>query len=101
MQFYGEEKLEFLRKFYPFKNGIASEDTFGRVFQIICPIAFSKAFAEWIRDFQSRSNEGIAIDGKLARRSSSEKQKALHIVSAWAHEEGIVLAQQAVSDKSN
>lgn len=101
MRFYGEEKLEFLRKFYPFKNGIASEDTFSRVFQLICPVAFSEAFAQWILDFQSRSNGGIAIDGKLARRSSSEKQKALHMVSAWAHEEGLVLAQRSVADKSN
>lgn len=101
MKLYGEEKLDFLRKFYPFENGIASEDTFSRVFQLICPKTFSNCFTEWIKDFQSRSEQGIAIDGKLARRSSSDKQKALHMVSAWAHEEGLVLAQQPVGDKSN
>jgi hypothetical protein len=61
MRFYGEEKLEFLRKFYPFKNGIASEDTFSRVFQLIFPETFSDAFTLWIRDFQSRSNEGLLL----------------------------------------
>jgi predicted transposase YbfD/YdcC len=101
MKLYGEEKLDFLRKFYPFANGIASEDTFSRVFQLICPDTFTRCFAEWMKDLQSRSKKAIAIDGKLARRSSSEKQKALHMVSAFAHEEGLVLAQQPVDDKSN
>lgn len=101
MEMYGKEKLDFLRKFYPFKHGIASADTFGRVFQLISPEVFSDCFIRWVKDFQNRTHKAIAIDGKLSRRTSSEKQKALHLVSAWAHEEGLVLAQQSVSDKSN
>lgn len=101
MKLYGQEKLDFLRKFYPFKNGIASEDTFSRVFQLICPNTFVDCFVKWVKDFQSRIKGGIAIDGKSSRRTRSQNQKALHMVSAWAHQEGLVLAQQAVSDKSN
>lgn len=101
MELYGTEKLDFLRKFYPFENGIASADTFGRVFQLISPELFSECFIKWVKDFKNRTHKTIAIDGKLARRTSSEKQKALHLVSAWSHEEGLVLAQQPVSDKSN
>jgi hypothetical protein len=44
MELYGNEKLDFLRKFYPFENGIASADTFGRVFQLISPELFSECF---------------------------------------------------------
>lgn len=101
MELYGNSKLDFLRKIYLFEHGIASHDTFSRVFQVIDPNAFKKAFVAWVKDLSQRTQRSIAIDGKLARRTHSKTQKALNMVSAWGHEEGLVLAQEAVKKGSN
>ena len=101
MRLFGLQKLEILKNIYPFENGVASTDTFSRVFQLLDPKIFSQCFADWAKDFYSRTNRGIAIDGKVLRGSFSENQKALNMVSACVHEEGLVLAQTTVNEKSN
>lgn len=96
MVLYGKMKIDLLRKVSPFKNGIASEDTFGRVFSLLDPKAFRGCFIEWVKDLQKRTGKllRIAIDGKTNRRTYSQTQEALHMVSAFAVEEGLVLCQE-------
>jgi predicted transposase YbfD/YdcC len=96
MVLYGKLKIELLRKISPFKNGIPSEDTFGRVFSLLDPKIFRGCFIEWVKDLQKRVGKciRIAIDGKANRRTYSKTQEALHMVSAFAVEEGLVLCQE-------
>lgn len=101
MVLYGKNKLTFLRTIYPFKHGIASYSTFRRVFMLINPKDFKECFVNWVKDLQERRCEHIAIDGKLARRTASKTHKALYMVSAWANDHGLVLAQERVEDKTN
>ena len=81
-----------------------SHDTFGRVFSLIDPETFSQCFREWTEGLrESILQEIVAIDGKTARRSHDRRKgcKAIHVVSAWARENGLVLGQVKVDEKSN
>jgi predicted transposase YbfD/YdcC len=84
-------------------NGIPSHDTFGRVFARIDPQQFERCFLTWIESLNEKISGVIAIDGKALRRSHDRAngKKALHMVSAWASENRMVLAQVAVKEKSN
>lgn len=101
---YGNSKLDFLRQFSPFTHGIPSHNTIGRVLANLNPKAFHACFVEWVQALQ-QPLEGklIAIDGKQLRHSfdKASKQSPLHLVSAWASEQQMVLGQEAVADKSN
>lgn len=101
MVLYGNNKLEMLRKIHPFKNGIPSEDTFARVFSLLNPKVFQECFLEWVENLQESTGKRIAIDGKVARRTHSRKQSALHMVSALAIDEGLVLAQESLQEGQN
>lgn len=104
VEMYGREKGEFLRKYIPLPHGIPSHDTFGRVFSLIQPEKIQKCFIEWVQSVMKHSKgEIIAIDGKTARRSFDNKKGigALHMVSAWATANGMVLGQRKCDDKSN
>ena len=99
---YGHLKLDFLRRFFPYENGIPSDDTLRRFFRRVDPKTFQKRFVEWVQCLSSKEEETlISIDGKVSRRSFDTNQKALHMVSAFASECGLVLAQTKVSGKSN
>lgn len=84
-------------------NGIPSHDTFGRVFAQIDPKQFEASFFQWVQGLTSTVQGVIAIDGKTLRRSHNQEagKKALHLVSAWAIENRLVLAQLATEEKSN
>lgn len=99
---FGKAKLEYLRQFLPFKNGIPSDDTFRRFFRAINPEKFQELFRSWIGSIKP-NNDGsvIAIDGKSSRHSFDSDGKMLHMISAYATEARIVLAQEKVSEKSN
>ncbi len=93
-----------MSNFLDLKNGIPSHDTFGRVFSMIDPAEFKRCFLSWIKAVsQITSGEIIAIDGKTLRRSCDKKsnQAAIHMVSAWANTNSLVLGQIKVDDKSN
>ena len=100
----GNERLEFLRKFFLFKNGIPSHQTIGRVFSIMRPKSFENLFAVWAATL-SGSNDGkqIAIDGKTLRGSYDKAtgKQALHLLHACAVDSGITLAQLEVGEKTN
>lgn len=101
---FGKVKLEWLRKFVPLENGIPSHDTFGRVFARIDPEAFAERFLAWVRAACGAVGKGlVAIDGKTLRRSydTSGNKAAIHMVSAWAAENRLVLAQIKTDEKSN
>lgn len=85
-------------------HGIPSHDTFGRLFARLQPQAFEECFRRWTQALQTLTEgQVIALDGKSLRRSfdTATNQRALHLVSAWASENRLVLAQQAVDGKSN
>lgn len=100
---FGKEKLDFLTEYYEFKNGIPSKNTFARVFAAIDTEAFKECFIAWVKSLQTVLNEVIAIDGKTLCNSMNkiEGTTAIHMVSAFATGARLVLAQQAVDEKSN
>jgi predicted transposase YbfD/YdcC len=104
---YGRSKLAWLRQFLALPNGIPSHDTFRRVFMLIDPDAFEVCFTAWVDALaipaQRGQSEVVAIDGKTRRRSfdRSRDLAALHVVSAWASDQRLVLGQRRVDGKSN
>ncbi len=99
---YGTSKLELLREILPFVQGIPSDDTLRRFFRSLDPQAFREVFVAFVRDLlPGVSASLIAIDGKTSRRSYDGATKALHLVSAFATEARLVLAQVATAEKSN
>lgn len=101
---FGNQKSDWLSKFLDLKNGIPSHDTFGRVFERLDPEQFRQGFLSWVQAvFEITNGQVIAIDGKQLRRShdKSNKQKAIHMVTAWATANHLVLGQVKVKGKSN
>jgi predicted transposase YbfD/YdcC len=100
---WGAENQAFLRRFFPYENGIPSHDTLCDVFAAIDPVLFKSCFLAWVEDLRDGAPEVIAIDGKTSRRSHDRRKgrKPLHMVSAWATNQRIVLGQQATAEKSN
>ena len=104
MEMFGRAKEEWLRKYLELPGGIPSHDTFGRVFSIIDPEAFTECFVNWTQAIHTAtSGEVVALDGKTVRHSfdAATGKSALHLVSAWASENGLALGQVKVDDKSN
>lgn len=100
---FGKEKIDFLKQYFPFTNGIPCKDTFARLFAVLDPGAFKICFIEWIKSLQKALKDIIAIDGKTLCNSMDEQNAvpAIHMVSAFATGARLVLAQQKVEDKSN
>jgi predicted transposase YbfD/YdcC len=100
---YGEAKLDFLRRFLPFEHGIASHDTFSDVFNALDREGFKAAFIAWTAALQEDIREIVAIDGKTLRRSFDRGQGRgpIHMISAWAAGQRLVLGQLAVGAKDN
>lgn len=100
---WGKAKHSWLKSFLELPEGIPSHDTFGRVFALLDPEQLSSAFISWIGSLVERVEGLVALDGKTVRRSvdSANGRGPIHIVSAWAAENELVLAQMRVDDKSN
>ena len=101
---FGKVKEEWLAGFLELPNGIPSHDTFGRTFAALDGEAFQRSFARWVEEvFRVTEGQVIAIDGKTVRRSHDRTigKDAIHMVSAWANANGLVLGQRKVDDKSN
>ena len=100
---FGKTKRAWLQTFLELPNGIPSHDTFGRVFARINPEQFQHSFLRWVQAIQRVRGDVIAIDGKTHRGSHDRTngKAALHLISAWAAENRLVLGQVAVDDKSN
>lgn len=105
---FGRQKIDWLRRFYPFSEGIPSHDTIGRVFSLIKPVEFQRCFLSWIKTLASGTlREGelqhICIDGKTLCGSGdgTDDSDPLHLVSAWSRQHAISLGQVATEAKSN
>ncbi|OGV37673.1 MAG: hypothetical protein A3E88_06760 [Legionellales bacterium RIFCSPHIGHO2_12_FULL_35_11] len=100
---FGKSKIDYLQQYYPYENGIPSKNTFARVFAALNTEAFKLHFVEWVQTLQKLLNEVIAIDGKTLCNSLDKAtgSAAIHMVSAFATEARLVLAQQKVDEKSN
>lgn len=104
MEEFGKYKLPWLRQFYPFKNGIPSHDTINRLFSALNPEEFFECFNQWTSLLKQRyEHEVIAIDGKTIKGTNPKAKgmECLYYVSAYASENGLVLAQQTTQEKSN
>jgi predicted transposase YbfD/YdcC len=105
---FAKRKRDWLERFIDLSRGVPSHDTIGRVLGLIKPKQFQDAFLDWVSSLSSLQGEDgkpifVPIDGKTMRGSytNADKSDMLHIVSAWASEQGITLGQVAVDSKSN
>lgn len=101
---FGRSKVTWLREFLALPNGIPSHDTFGRLFAALAPEAFERCFQSWVSALAGGSQgKLISIDGKTIRRSldRASGKAAIHLVSAWVHENHAVFGQVATEAKSN
>jgi predicted transposase YbfD/YdcC len=100
---YGKAKQPWLKTFLTLPFGIASHDTFNRVFSALDPEEMEKGSADWVSSIAKlTAGEVVAIDGKaLCGTRETGKKKLVHMVSAWAEGNGLVLGQRKVDEKSN
>ncbi|MGO8711401.1 MAG: ISAs1 family transposase [Rhizomicrobium sp.] len=100
---FGEKKLDLLRRFRPFRDGTPSHDHLGDIFATLDAEAFQHCFVAWVMTLTGAAAEVIAIDGKTSRRSYQKKggKAPIHMVSAFAARQRLVLGQIKVADKSN
>jgi predicted transposase YbfD/YdcC len=100
---FGERKIELLRRFRRYENGTPSHDHLGDIFATLDARAFQLCFVAWVAALTNTPAEVIAIDGKTSRRSYQTKgsKEAIHMVSAFAARQRIVLGQVKVNEKSN
>ena len=101
---FAHDRLDWLRKFVPFENGIPKHDTIARVISNIDMVKFQLSFSKWMQDcHQATNGQVIAIDGKRLKGSFNQpdRKDAIHMVSAFACRNGVVLGQQKTDCKSN
>lgn len=99
---WGVLKLDWLRHYLPFTKGVASHDTFGRVFRLLSAHQFEACFLRWMRDIcPNLEGQHLAIDGKCVRSSHDGKKGPIHLVSAWITQVGMALGQIKTAEKSN
>jgi predicted transposase YbfD/YdcC len=101
---FGQTRYEWLKQFLELPGGIPSHDTFNRVLRLLDPVQFPACFLSWMQAVaEATQGEVVAIDGKRLRRSFDKgtAKRAIHMVSAWATENGVVLGQRKVAAKSN
>jgi predicted transposase YbfD/YdcC len=100
---FGEKKLDLLRRFLPFRDGTPPHDRLGTIFAALDAEMFQRCFVSWVAAMTGIPAGVIAIDGKTSRRSYKKKgaNDAIHVVSAFAAQQRLVLGQTKVDAKSN
>jgi predicted transposase YbfD/YdcC len=98
---WGTRKLDFLRRLLPYERGIASHDTLNDVINALPADLFAECFTAWVAGLRETAPDIVAIDGKTSRRTKAKGSEPLHLVSAWASRQRLVLGQEAVAEKSN
>ena len=103
MEDFGNAREQWLRTFLKLPDGVPSHDTFGRVFAALDPEAFESCFRAWTSAVAGELAGVLAIDGKTVRRSfdKASGKAAVHMVSAWGADNGVVFGQLATDAKSN
>jgi predicted transposase YbfD/YdcC len=99
----GEAHLEWLRGYLPFHHGIASAETYQRAFRSLDSDILAARFVAWVASLAGRVEGIVAIDGKTSRGSKKDVSGsgALHMLSAFAHESGLVIGQKATYGKGH
>lgn len=98
---WGQGQLEWLRRYLPLRNGIASHDTFGRVFAALDARQFEACFVRWVSGIcPAVAGQVVAIDGKTVRRSHGMGRSAIHLVSAYCGALGATLGQVRTAEKA-
>src|SRR5246500_3197401 len=99
---FGEKKLDLLRRFRPFRDGTPSHDQLGDIFATLDAAKFQHCFVSWVASLTGAATDVIAIDGKTVRRSFQKKgaKAPIHMVSAFAARQRLVLGQVKVEEKS-
>jgi len=101
---FGHTKQDWLRQYVPLANGIPSHDCIAYVLSRVSPVGFRQCFLDWSQTFnETCTGEVIAVDGKTAKgsRDRQRNRNPLHMVSAWACRQRLVLAQEVTDEKSN
>jgi predicted transposase YbfD/YdcC len=109
---FGEDKLDWLRRYRPYVNGIPSHDTLNRVMSLIDPVAFERMFVKWVnRNVALPEGTLISIDGKKLRSSATKLEQqtahadggksAVHLVEAWCSDLSLCLSIRQVGAKTN
>jgi hypothetical protein len=98
---FGQEREGELKKFLELPHGIPDESPFFRVFRRVKSEGLTGNLYEWIAEAREGTFTAVNIDGKTIRGSGNTEHSALHVVSAWAGEEELILGQMAVDEKSN
>jgi predicted transposase YbfD/YdcC len=100
---FGVKKLNFLRRFRPFKDGTPAHDHLGDILAVLDAEQFQRCFVAWVAALTGMPEGVIAIDGKTVRRSGNKRsgKAAIHMVSAFAARQRLVLGQVKVAEKSN
>ncbi len=94
-------KLDFLRRLLPFQRGVPSHDTLNDVMNALDARLFSECFTTWVESLRAAEPDIVAIDGQTSRRAHAADAHPLHLVSAWATRQRLVIGQQATDAKSN
>lgn len=99
---FGQQHQDWFERLVPLPSGIASHDTFARVFRLLDAKELERACQQWLAQVAGRVHGTVAIDGKSVRGSSkADAHRPLHMVSAWAADMGLLLGQCKVDGKSN
>jgi len=98
---WANRKLDCLRRLLPFENGVPSHDVLNDVINALPAKLFPECFANWVESLREREPDIVAIDGETSRRAHGKNGAPLHLVSAWASRQRLVLGQQAIEKISN
>lgn len=100
---WARHRLAFLRRFLPYERGIPAHDTLNDVINALDAELFKACFTSWVETLRENAPDIIAVDGKTSRRSHArgKGREPLHMVSAWAARQRLVLGQEATDVKSN
>lgn len=98
---WAKRKIAVLRRLLPFERGIPAHDTLNDVMNALPAALFSTLFIDWIGGLRDGDPEIVAIDGKTSRRARRGDEPPLHLLSAWACRQRLVLGQQTVGEKAN
>lgn len=102
LELFGKTKIDYLKRYFPYENGIPSDDTLRRFFRVLDPKIFESCFIKWVESFQiDLAGKVVAVDGKTSCCSFDGNSKPMHLVSAFVSELGITLGQLKTEDKSN
>jgi len=98
---FGEKKLALLRRFRPFREGTPTHDHLGDILASLNADQFQRCFVAWVASLIGVPEGVVAIDGKTVRRSKGIDKDAIHMVSAFAARQRLVMGQVKVADKAN